>query len=61
MAVADIRNELLEDPDYDSEKLVRELIGSNIVYEGYLPTDKEDALYLLQSLYAQYVQHYKQA
>lgn len=58
--MADMLDELLEDPSYDHEKLVKELAGSNIVYEGYLPVDKEDAVYLLQSLYAQYVQHYKE-
>lgn len=61
VAVADILDELLEDPDYDPEKLISELVGSHIVYEGYLPTDKEDAVHLLQSLYSPYIQHYKQA
>ncbi|WP_172195731.1 hypothetical protein [Saccharibacillus qingshengii] len=42
VAVAAAPDELLEDPDYDPEKFVRELIGSNIVYEGYLRIDKEE-------------------
>lgn len=45
--MADIRDELLKDPDYDPEKLISELVGSHIVYESYLPTDKEDAVHLL--------------
>ncbi|WP_157060151.1 hypothetical protein [Saccharibacillus kuerlensis] len=52
-------DELLEDPNYNPEKFVRELAGSNIISEGYLPVDKEDTVYLLQSLYSQYLQCYK--
>ncbi|WP_017815157.1 hypothetical protein [Paenibacillus shenyangensis] len=60
VAVADMLDEVLEDPNYDPEKFVRELAGSNIIYEGYLPADKEDAVYLLQSLYSQYIRYYKE-
>lgn len=59
LAVADILDELRQETDYDPAKFMQKLVGSNLVYEGYIPGSLEDAVYLLQSLHSQYVQHYQ--
>lgn len=60
LAVAHILDEFLEDREYDPITLMHALVGSKLVYEGSIPEDKEDAVYLLQRLYAQYIQLYKE-